>query len=114
MANKASGPRALLANIPTPLNFQLVYTGSIFHLSSWNNQKISLKTGQGNTENVLGNTKNHTRLIQVKEEGWTGFSEKQPCQPEENPVHPDYLLGFTFYLKKNILVIILNFSNVHG
>ena len=43
-------------------------------------------------------------LIQVKEEGWTGFSdgwqrcsegfpdgnpEEQPCQPEENPVHPD-------------------------
>ena len=47
-------------------------------------------------------------LIQVKEEGWTGFSragraalrdlpranpkghsEEQPCQPEENPVYPN-------------------------
>ena len=28
-------------------------------------------------------------LIRVKEEGWTGLSEEQPCQPEENPVHPD-------------------------
>ena len=28
-------------------------------------------------------------LINVKEEGWTGFSEEQHCQPEENPVHPD-------------------------
>ena len=26
-----------------------------------------------------------TGLIQVKEEGWTGFSEDQPCQPEEEP-----------------------------
>ena len=37
-----------------------------------------------------------TGLIKVKEEGWTGFSkgllgctEEQPCQPEENLVHPD-------------------------
>ena len=40
-------------------------------------------------------------LIHVKEEGWTGFSkewqgcsdgftEEQPCQPEENLVHPDF------------------------
>ena len=38
----------------------------------------------------------NTGLIQVKEEGLTGFSkgwqgcsEEQPCQPEENSVHPD-------------------------
>ena len=48
--------------------------------------------------------------LAVKEEGWTGFSkcwqgssegnhEEQPCQPEENPVHPDSFTGFTFYLK---------------
>ena len=42
LANKAlgpwaSGPRALLANIPTPLNFQLGNTGSISHLTSRNN-----------------------------------------------------------------------------
>ena len=29
-------------------------------------------------------------LIQVKEEGWTVFSEGwHPYQPKENPVHPD-------------------------
>ena len=28
-------------------------------------------------------------LIQVKVEGWTGFSEEKPCHSEENPVHPD-------------------------
>ena len=39
-------------------------------------------------------------LIQVKEEGWTGFSkgwqgcsegnlEEKPCQPKQNPVHPN-------------------------
>ena len=62
LANKARGPRALLAIIPTPLNFQLGNTGSISHLTNRNNQQISLKTGLGNTKkNVLGNTKNCIR-----------------------------------------------------
>ena len=46
-------------------------------------------------------------LIQVKEEGWTGWKgcsegnpEEQSCQPEENPVHPD---SFTWiYILFNI------------
>ena len=57
---EARGPRALLANIPTPLNFQLGNTGSIYHLTSRNNKQLSLKNGLGNTKNVLGNTKNRT------------------------------------------------------
>ena len=58
---------------------------------------------------------NDIRLIQVKKEGWTRFSkgwqgcsegflegksrgnpEKQPCQPEENPVHRDSFRGSAF------------------
>ena len=54
-------------------------------------------------------------LIQVKEEGWTGFSkgwqdcskgfpegnpEEQPCQPEENPVHPDSFTWIYILFKK--------------
>ena len=55
---------------------------------------------------VLAGTSRRARigLIQVKEEGWTRFSkgwqgcskwfpegypEEQPCQPEDNPIHPD-------------------------
>ena len=52
--NKARGPRALLANIPTPFNFQLGNTGSISHLTSRNRQQISLKTGLGNTKKRTG------------------------------------------------------------
>ena len=50
----ALGPWALLANIPTPLNFQLGNTGSISHLTSRNKQQISLKTELGNTKNRTG------------------------------------------------------------
>ena len=50
LANKPRGPRASLANIPTPLNFQLGNTDSISHLNSQNNQQISIKTGLGNTK----------------------------------------------------------------
>ena len=53
-ANKAQGPRALLANIPTPLNFQLGNTDTISHLTSRNNQQISLKTRLGNTKKRTG------------------------------------------------------------
>ena len=28
-----------------------------------------------------------------------GNTEEQPCQPEENSVHPDSLIGFRFYFK---------------
>ena len=49
----------------------------------------------------------HIGLIQVKEEGWAGFSKgwqgcssgfplEQPCQPPENPPN---LFEFTFFLK---------------
>ena len=44
---EARGPRALLANIPTPLNFQLGNTGSIYHLTSRNNPQLSQKDGLG-------------------------------------------------------------------
>ena len=45
-------------------------------------------------------------LIQVKEERWTGFSEEQTCQPEENPVHPD---SFTWIY---VLFIIGHFGDI--
>ena len=54
LANKARGPRALLPNIPTPLNFQLGNTGSIFHLTSRTKHQTSLKTGLGNTKKRTG------------------------------------------------------------
>ena len=41
-----------------------------------------------------------------------GNPEEQLCQPKENPVHPDSFFGFPFYLKLDILVTILNFSNI--
>ena len=56
--------------------------------------------------------------------GWQGGSEgfpegeakgnhkEQPCQPEDNLVLPTLLLGFTFYLEQDVLVIFLNFSNI--
>ena len=47
----------------------------------------------------MDNTKTyylHPGLIQAKEEGWMGFSEEQPCQPEENPVHPDSWIYILF------------------
>ena len=60
-------------------------------------------------------------LIQVKEEGWTWFSkgwqgfskgfpkgkpernpEEEPCQPEESPVHPDFLTWIDILFKWDI------------
>ena len=52
-------------------------------------------------------------LIQVKEEGWTGFSEEQPCQPEENPIHPDSFTWIYILFKKGHWVIFLNFSKLY-
>ena len=43
-----------LANIPTPLNFQLGKTGSISHLTGRNKQQVSQKTGPGNTKKRIG------------------------------------------------------------
>ena len=45
-------------------------------------------------------------LIQVKEERWTGFPEEQPCQPEENPLHPN---SFTWIY---ILLEIRHFGDI--
>ena len=61
---EARRPRALLDNIPTPLNFQMGNTCSISHLTSHNKQQISLKT-------ELGNTKKHTVSVLGREEGYT-------------------------------------------
>ena len=70
----AQGLRALSANIPTPLNCQLGNTGSIYHLTSRNNQQLSQENGLGNTKNVLGNTKNCTgKYSLIFHGGVTGF-----------------------------------------
>ena len=52
---------------------------------------------------------NKNGLIQVKEDGWMGFSEEQPCQPEENLVHPDSFTWIYILFKMDILVIFLIF-----
>ena len=76
MAKKARGPKAKGFIIPTPLNFQLGNTGSISHLTSQNKQQNSLKTGPGNTKNVLGNTKNRTgQYSLIFHGGLTGFGK---------------------------------------
>ena len=55
----------------------------------------------------------HIGLIQVKEEIWMGFSKEQPCQPEENPVHPNTFSKIYILFKiGHFGVFILNFSNI--
>ena len=68
-------------------------------------------------------------LIQVKGEGWTGFSkgwqgctegfprakpeanpEEQPCHPRNTPFIPTLILGFTVYLKYDIFVTFVIFQ----
>ena len=55
---KAQGARALLANITLPLNFQLGITGSIYYLTSHNNQQLSQKMDWVILKNVLSHNKN--------------------------------------------------------
>ena len=52
-------------------------------------------------------------LIQVKEEGWTGFPKEQTCQPEENPRPSQLFYLDLHFIFKKFLVIFLNFSNIY-